>query len=157
MKTKLPSQNQVRNLRGRAPSSRRVGLLIPIFSFLVASQLLGGSPLVSISSSGSPITNENQEATYTVNLSPPAPRNIGVAFVMTGSAVQGFDYILLGNFNKSGQILIPAGQASVTVTLHTVPDEGFPAREIATLNLLNGARYHLGSPRHADIVIQPQP
>lgn len=157
MNTEIPSPHQVRKLHGRAPSSRRVARLIPIFSFLVASQLLAGPPLASVSSSGSPITNESQEATYTVNLSAAASRNVGVAFVMTGSALPGFDYVLLGNFNKSGQILIPAGQTSATVTLHTLPDEGFPAREIATLNILNGSRYHIGSPRHADIVIHPQP
>lgn len=157
MKTKKTSQNQ-RNQRARdGQLSTRVGQLICILGLLVASNGLAGSPLVSVSSSPSPITNENEEATYTLNLSAPAPRNIGVAFVMTGSAVQGFDYVLIGAFNKSGQVVIPAGQLSATVTLHTLADDGYPAQEIATFNVINGARYHIGSPGHANIVIRPQP
>jgi hypothetical protein len=125
-------------------------------SLLAAGNLFAGSPLVSVSASPFSITNENEEATYTLTLSAPATRNVSVAFFMTGSAVPGFDYILLGNFNKSGQVVIPAGQSSATVTLHTLPDEGYPAREIATLNVLNAARYHIGSPSRADVIILSQ-
>jgi hypothetical protein len=131
-------------------------LSLCFLSLLAAGNLLAGSPLLSVSASSFPITNENEEATYTLTLSAPASRNVGVAFVMTGSAIPGFDYVLLGNFNRSGQVVIPAGQTSATVTLHTLPDEGYPDREIATLNVLNAARYHIGSPSHADVIILPQ-
>jgi hypothetical protein len=121
-----------------------------------AGHLFAGSPLVSVSASPFPITNENEEATYTLTLSAPSSRNVGVAFVMSGTAIQGFDYVLIGNFNRSGQVLIPAGQTSATVTLHTLPDDGFPAREIATFNVINAARYHIGSPSHANVIILPR-
>ena len=143
-----------------ASTSRRpsgpAGRFIGVFLLLAAGNILAGSPLVSVSSSPFSITNENEEATYTLTLSAPAARNVGVTFVMTGTAIPGFDYVLLGVFNKFGQIVIPAGQSSATVTLHTLPDEGYPAREIATLNVLNGSRYHIGSPSHADVIILPQ-
>src|SRR5947209_6846609 len=136
-----------------SPSLRR---LVSLGCLLLASNALAKAPLVNVSVSPDPITNENQEATFTLSLSAPATHPIAVAFVMTGLAVQGFDYVLLGNFNKSGQAVIPAGQSCTIVTLHTLDDDPNPFREFATLNVVNGARYHVGSPTRASIFIFPQ-
>ena len=59
-----------------------------------------------------------------------------VLFKMRGTATSGTDYTLTAN----GQITIPAGQASVTVTLHSVVD---PDRqpETAKMVLRKGTGY----------------
>ena len=145
-------------MRTPTPTKRQTAIALACFLVLTLAQsALAGSPRVSVSAPSGFITNESQEATYTLTLSAPSPRPMGVNFVMTGSAVQGFDYILLGTFSNTGQVVIPAGQTSATVTLHTLPDDGYPFQEIATLNILNGSRYHIGSPNHASIFIRPQP
>jgi hypothetical protein len=123
----------------------------------LATSAIAGSPRVSVTAPSSFITNESQEAVYTLTLSAPSSQNVAVTFVMTGSAIQGFDYLLIGNFSNTGQVVIPAGQTSATVTLHTIPDDGNPFQEIATFNVLNGRRYHIGFPNHASIRIRPQP
>jgi hypothetical protein len=122
----------------------------------LAGHVFAGSPLVSVSALPGSITNESQESTYTLTLSAPSSKNIEVNFVMTGSAANGFDYTLIAPFSNTGQVVIPAGHTSVVVTLHTFPDDGFPAQEVATFNILNGRRYHIGFPNHANIVIIPQ-
>lgn len=155
MKTPRPTIN----CSPTSPSRKNGTRAATVLCFLVlslAGTALAGSPRVSVTAPGGFITNENQEATFTLTLSAPSSRNIGVTFVMTGSAVHGFDYVLISKFTNTGQILIPAGQTSATVTLHTVPDDPNPSQEIATLNVINGARYHIGSPNHASIFIRPQ-
>jgi hypothetical protein len=132
-------------------------VLASFIAVSLAGSALAGSPLVSVSAPPGFITNDGQEAVYTLTLSAPASRNIGLNFVMTGSALQGFEYVLLGQFNKTGQIVIPAGQTSATVTLHTLSDDPTLFQEIATLNILNGTRYHIGFPNHASIRIRTAP
>jgi hypothetical protein len=142
----------------QSPSLRRSAVaLVSFIAVSLAGSALAGSPRVSVSAPPGFITNESQEAVYTLTLSAPASRNIGVNFVMTGSALQGFDYILLGTFNNTGQVVIPAGHTSATITLHTISDDGNPFQEIAIFNILNGTRYHIGFPNHASIRIRPQP
>jgi hypothetical protein len=120
-----------------------------------ASSAIAGSPRVSVSVFPGSITNEGQEATYTFTLSSPAPRKMSINFVMTGTA--GFnEYALVGNF-KSGRVVIPAGQMSASITLHTFDDDPNPVEETAILNLLNGQRYHLGAPDHAQLNIHNLP
>jgi hypothetical protein len=121
-----------------------------------ASSALARSPLVSVSVFPTSITNEGEEAIYTFTLSAPAPRKMSVNFVMLGSAWPN-DYALVGNFH-SGGVVIPAGQTSATVTLHTLGGGGpDPRIQTAVLNLLNGQRYHLGAPDHALLNIKNLP
>jgi hypothetical protein len=101
------------------------------------------------------ITNEGEEAIYTFTLSSPAPRKMSINFVMTGTAGLN-EYALVGNFN-SGRVVIPAGQTSASIILHTFDDDPNPRIETAVLNLLNGQRYHLGSPDHAELRIENLP
>jgi hypothetical protein len=132
-------------------------LLICFLAVGLAGRVVAGSPQVSVSAPPGFITNENQESVFTLTLSAPASRNIGVTFVMTGSAAQGFEYALIGKFNNTGQAVIPAGKTSVAITLHTLPNGPNVAQETATLNILNGTRYHIGFPNHATILIRPVP
>ena len=125
---------------------------------IVASLLLAGhlsaTPEVSVSVTPSPITSAFEEAVFTVTLSAPTPRGAAIAFFMSGSARPASDYVLLGNFDGKGRILIPAGETSATVTLHTLfRDPSLPLLE-ATMNLGHGSHYRLGSPRRAQVTIE---
>jgi hypothetical protein len=129
--------------------------LVFIVMAAAANSALARSPLVSVSVFPSSITNQGEEAIYTFTLSAPAPRKMSVKFVMLGSAWPN-NYALVGNFH-SGGIVIPAGETSATVTLHTLGGGPGPRIETAVLNLLNGQRYHLGAPDHAQLDIKNLP
>jgi hypothetical protein len=68
---------------------------------------------------------------------------------MSGNATQGVDYTLSGT---PGQVTIPAGQSSATVTLHALnnPPDG---SESAIMTLNPGAGYSLSSSHSATVVI----
>jgi hypothetical protein len=112
-------------------------------------------PSISVSAFPTKITNEGQEATFTLSLSSPASRRIGVHIFMTGTAANGSDYVLIGNFNKDGQAIINAGQSSATITLHSFSQDFDPTpTETAILNILGGNRYQIGFPSRAQVAIQ---
>jgi hypothetical protein len=148
MKTPTP-------LMSRIPSIPVV--LICFLTVSLAGGALAGSPLVSVSALPGLITNEGQEAVYTLSLSAPSSRNIGVNFVMTGNALDGYQYILFGRFNNTGQVVIPAGQTSATITLHTFSVDPPLFQLTAILNILNGTRYHIGFPNSATVRIRGLP
>jgi hypothetical protein len=70
---------------------------------------------------------------------------------MAGNAVNGKHYTLSGTY---GQVTIPAGASSSTVTLTalttTINNRG---HETATMNLTLGSGYILGSPYTASVII----
>jgi hypothetical protein len=112
---------------------------------------------VSVSAAPSTITNEGEEAVFTLTISPPSSRQILLNFVMTGTAVLHRDYVLNGNFNKSRQVVIPPGQSTAMVTLHALYRDQPLASQSAIFNILNGRRYHVGSPDSAKVRIENQP
>jgi hypothetical protein len=112
---------------------------------------------VSVSVSPSTITNEGEEATVTLTVSPPPSRNIAVNLIMTGSAGLGGDYVLIGDFNKAGQVLIAAGQSTSTITLHSLYDDDGRFSETVIANIIGGKRYRVGSPSHAQVTIENKP
>src|SRR4051794_26546058 len=120
----------------------------------LANHLSAATPVASVEVSPSPITSAYQNAVFTVTLSEPTSRGIGIAFFMSGGARSGSDYVLFGNFDGRGHIIIPAGETSATVTLHTLFKDPSQPRLDATLNLLHGGHYRLGSPRHARLLIE---
>ena len=63
---------------------------------------------------------------------------------MSGKAMQGSDYTLSGT---PGQITIPAGQTSASVTLHAVSDHIREGSEPATMTLNPGSGYAI-APTH---------
>jgi hypothetical protein len=134
-----------RPLRGAARAS--------VLSVMMATvSLAGGGPAISVSVFPSTITNQGQDATYMLTLSSPAPRRIAVNFVMLGTATLGSDYALTGNFNF-GRVMIPVGQSSVTVMLHSFDDDMFVPQESAIFTILGGDRYKVGFPNHAKVEI----
>lgn len=116
-------------------------------------------PLVSVNVAPSVVNRElMQPGQFTINLSAPAPRDIGIVFYMSGNARFGFDYTLSGNFSRSGAIIVPAGQTSVTVTLNPrILDARF-VQENAVMNLVHDTlsvhTYRLGSPTRASVILE---
>ena len=115
------------------------------------------SQSVSVSVSPSTITNEGEEATITLTVSPPPSRNIAVNLIMTGTAALGGDYVLIGDFNRAGQVMIAAGQSTSTITLHSLYDDDGRFSETAVANVIGGRRYRIGSPSHAQVTIENVP
>jgi hypothetical protein len=118
-------------------------------------------PLVSVSVFPSVIDPEIvQPAQFTITLSAPAPKDIGIVFSMSGNGRFGLDYTISGNFNHSGEILIPAGQTVATVTLTPRVGDGHSRRENATMNLFHDNdvphTYRLGSPTRANVILEIQ-
>ena len=123
--------------------------LLLLLSF--SNTALANGPAVSISVSPTVITDQGEDAFFYINLSSPATRSIAVQFQVSGSALPGTSYTLVGNF-KQGRITINPGESSAVVQLHTFDVDG-PAFLTAGITLVGGSKYHLGSPRSASIRI----
>lgn len=150
---KLPSKTTPSHLHGpRLRIVTRAACSLALF--FLASHLSAATPVASLEVSPSPITSAYDNAVFTVTLSTPTPRGLGIAFFMSGGARSGSDYVLLGNFDGQGHIVIPAGETSATVTLHTLFKDPSQPQLDATMNLLHGGHYRLGSPRHARLIIE---
>jgi hypothetical protein len=116
-----------------------------------------GAQSVSVSASPISITNEGEESTITLTVAPPPSRNIAVNLIMTGTAALGSDYVLIGDFNKAGQVIIPAGQSTSMITLHSLYDDDGGFNEAAVFNVVGGKRYRVGSPSHVQVTIENRP
>ena len=157
MKTKIPPTHyphvQASFLAKALPIS------CALILFLAGPLMAALPPLVSVNVSPSVVNREElQPAQFTVSLSSPAPRDIGVVFFMGGTARFGFDYTLAGNFSRSGAIVIPAGQTSVTVTLHPRQVDARFLQETAVMNIVHDTlsvhTYRLGSPTRAGVILE---
>jgi hypothetical protein len=133
------------NLLGRA-----IILAVLLVALAGAPSALAGKASVTVSPTQ--ITDHGEEATFTINLSSPAPRKIAIKFALSGNSVAGRDYALFGDL-KNGRIIIQPGQSFATVTLHTFDGDG-PAFEFATLHIIGGEKYSVGSPSHATVRIE---
>jgi hypothetical protein len=143
MKRSIPSRTLWRGL-----------FLATIFSILSAGSALANGPTISISVSPNRITNEGEQAVFTFTLSSPATHKIAVNLITGGSALNGSDYVLFGATNHSGQLVIPREATSATLTMHTFPEDIEPGPiEFATLRILGGSKYRVGSPSQATVTI----
>ena len=90
-----------------------------------------------------PVTaREGQTTTFSVSISKPASQPATVYYSMSGSAMFGSDYNLSGVY---GQVTIPAGKTSGTVTLRALVDHKKENNETATMTLQPGGCYTLPS------------
>ena len=97
------------------------------------------------------IVNEGGDAMFTITASNSNPTQpVTVQYVMAGTAQSGADYTLGGTF---GQVTIPAGATSATVTLHALTDSVPERGEKAILMLTPSTAYRLARPRKANIKI----
>jgi hypothetical protein len=69
---------------------------------------------------------------------------------MTGKAVYGGQYTLSGTY---GQVTIPAGASSATVTLTALMTSNTRGKEVAIMKLTSGSGYTLGSAYTPSITI----
>ena len=132
------------------------------FGIILCLALGCGAPMlraqsVSISASPTQITNEGQESTITLTISPPAARALAVNLVATGTADLGSEYVVLGNFNSNQQAVVPAGSSTVTLILHSLSGGTSNLKEFAVLNVIGGRFYRVGRPSHAQVTIQNVP
>lgn len=100
--------------------------------------------------------HEGQTATYTVSVATAPSKPLIVKYKMSGTASRSEDYTLSGTF---GQVTIPAGQTSATVTLTSLqdPDNGNTneATETAIMTLQPGPGYFSGGSQSATVSIAP--
>lgn len=68
---------------------------------------------------------------------------------MTGRAVFGTDYNLSGGLGRSGQVTIPIGADSVSVTLTALTDAARERNEAAIMTMTAGPGYRLPSTKSA--------
>ena len=138
-----------------SPSRLRFHRIVMVVVFLVATTAATcfAGPTITVSVSPSTVTNQAQDAIITLALSTPTSKKIQINFNVSGTATPGADYVLLGNFDQFGRIVIPTGQSSATVTLHTVDDDGGPKSEKATFSLVGGDAYNVGRPFSATVTI----
>jgi len=71
---------------------------------------------------------------------------------MTGSAKLGTDYTLS---DDSGQVVIAAGQSSVSVTLNASTNASQKKKKSATMMLRSGAGYKVSKSKKATVTIVP--
>ncbi len=113
------------------------------------------APVASVGLSSTQI-HEGDSATYTVSIPQAQSQPVTVHYKMSGTATRPDDYALSGTF---GQVTIPAGQTSATVTLTSFvdPDDGTePGKgETAIMTLQAGTNVDLGSSKSATITILP--
>ena len=113
----------------------------------------GPTPTISVSASPTQVV-EGNSATYTISASPKAWQSITIRYSMSGNATLGSDYTLSGT---TGQMTIPAGQSSATVTLSAVKDSLKEKKETATMTLQSGTGYKLSRTNKATVSILDGP
>jgi hypothetical protein len=77
-------------------------------------------------------------------------RPLTVNYTMSGTATQGDDYTLSGT---PGEVTIPAGQSSATVTLTAKQGATSSTNEEAKMTLQPGQGYRLGTNSEASVLI----
>jgi hypothetical protein len=77
-------------------------------------------------------------------------QSITVGYAMSGTATLGTDYTLSGT---AGQVTIPAGQSTGTVTLKAKKDNVQENTETAVMTLQPGTGYKLGTNKQATVSI----
>ncbi len=101
---------------------------------------------VSVSTS---IVHRGESATFTISIAPVnQSAAVTVRYVMGGKGRLGKQYTLSG---AGGQVTIPAGDSSATVTLNAV--RAARKGKMVTLYLSNGTGYSVSSPRTASVTI----
>jgi CSLREA domain-containing protein len=108
-----------------------------------------GTPRVSVSASPTTV-NEGGDVILTVSASTVPSQSITVLYSVGGKAQLGTDFTLT---DPPGQVVIPAGQSSATVTLHALTDMVAERNEKAKIKLLKGTGYKKSRPKKATVTI----
>ena len=108
------------------------------------------TPTVSVAVSPTKI-KRGDSAIFTVSASKAVSQSTTVQYSMSGSATLGTDYTLSGT---PGQVTIPAGQSSGSVTL-SASSSNANKKKTATMTLQSGAGYKVGKPNKTTVTIVP--
>ncbi len=127
----------------------RVLSAVGIFVALSATTSFAGS--ITVTASPTQITDQGEEAIFTIHVSPAPLGRRALNFFMSGTAIMGSDYVLFGSLSR-GQIVIEPGVTDTPITLHSFDGDGYFKRS-ATLNLLGGRGPH----NHATVHIENVP
>lgn len=106
------------------------------------------APVTSASEGGPP-------GQFVINRTGATTSALVVSYLLSGSATPGADYTPLPT-----TITIPAGQASVTVSIEAIDDRLYEGNETIILSLIDGAQYDLATARSATLALQendPEP
>jgi hypothetical protein len=106
------------------------------------------SSLVTVSANPSAIS-EGGASTFTLTAAQPSTVDRTIRYSMTGRAINGTQYVLSAN----GQVTLPAGSTSVTVTLTSIPNSIRKGKKTAKMILLPGAGYQISRARAAVVTI----
>jgi hypothetical protein len=98
--------------------------------------------VVSISSSGTVV--EGGTATFQISATPNTPRPLTVYYTLSGSAIPGYDYSLIGDAGGSAATFQP-GQNSLTVAMYVWPDGVKEKKETIAMTLSPGPGYSFGA------------
>jgi outer membrane biosynthesis protein TonB len=104
-------------------------------------------PTISISSSPAQV-HTGGTSVFTLTASAATTSPVAVGYTMSGSAVLGSNYSLSGT---AGQVIIPAGATSATVTLTVLTPSSQPT--VALMTLSAGTTYTVSSQSKAAVVI----
>jgi hypothetical protein len=106
------------------------------------------SPTVTIVATDPTATETGDTGTFTITRTGPTTTSLRVTYNVTGSAMGGADYPILGN-----QIFIPAGSSTVTLTVAPIADGLVEANETVDVALSANSGVTVGAPRTAQVVI----
>jgi len=102
----------------------------------------GGTPIVSVDSSAASIV-EGTSGFFTVSAASNTARPVTINYLINGKAKFGTDYTLDNNRGASGQITIPVGTDSTTITVNALQDGFAESRkgEALTIKIAKGSGY----------------
>jgi hypothetical protein len=86
--------------------------------------------------------------TFTITRTGPTTASLRVTYTANGSAQGGVDYVAL-----DGQVFIPAGSSTVTLTVTPIPDGVSEAREVVNVFLTTNSGLTVGTPGSATVAI----
>lgn len=86
---------------------------------------------------------------FSVNLSAPGAADLAVGYALSGTAVNGTDFVAL-----PGQVTLPAGATSALLTVVPIDNNKLDTNRTVTLTLAGGAAYTLGSPITGTVTIR---
>ena len=112
-------------------------------------------PTISVFRSPVTVNNRGGIATYTVSgttINPSQP--VTINYSMSGTAILGTHYILSGS---PGQIMIPQGSSSGSVTLSALSTSLTSGSENATMTIVGGGGYKISKTKTATVTINNVP
>ena len=111
----------------------------------------------SIPTAGTKFVAPNWPSGYLRNTYPNSVRPITVNYSIAGKAIFGTDFTLDHNLGPTGQMTIPPGVNSVTVTLTAILDHVKERRDVAQMAVTAGPGYKLSRQKKAKVVISDSP